>query len=135
GVVYLGPTDGHAPAAFAPAFPVAREAAEYPARAGVVFHVVTRTGAGFERAEADAMDHWHATGPFALEASAGPDDPVPPPADETATPTTWTARLGSALLEAAEEDERGVAVRAAMLVPDGRMAMQRELAERARGAC
>ena len=130
GLTYLGPIDGHDLAALAQAFHEAREAAEDPARAGVVVHVVTRKGAGFERAEADAMDHWHATGPFALEASAGPDDPVPPPADETAPPTTWTARLGSALLEAAEEDERVVAISAAMIDPVGLTPMQRALPER-----
>src|SRR5699024_11669122 len=53
GLTYLGPIDGHDLAALAQAFHEAREAAEDPARAGVVVHVVTRKGAGFERAEAD----------------------------------------------------------------------------------
>src|SRR5699024_11868812 len=76
GLTYLGPIDGHDLAALAQAFHEAREAAEDPARAGVVVHVVTRKGAGFERAEADALDHWHATGPLALDASARPAVPV-----------------------------------------------------------
>ena len=64
GLTYLGPVDGHDHVALAQALELAREAAEDPSRSGVLLHVVTRKGAGFARAEDDATDHWHATGPF-----------------------------------------------------------------------
>lgn len=128
GLTYIGPVDGHDHAALAPALAQARTAASDPARPGVVVHVVTRKGAGFERAEADVMDHWHATGPFEIEPPTEAE--VYPPADAPAPATTWTARLGQAVLEAARADERVVALSAAMVDPVGLTPLQRELPER-----
>jgi len=128
GLTYLGPVDGHDLPALAEVMRAARSAAEDPAAAGVVVHVVTRKGAGFERAEADANDHWHATGPFEMDPS--PLAEVDVPAGVPAVAETWTARLGSAVLDAARQDERIVALSAAMVDPVGLTPMQQEMPSR-----
>ncbi|MBB5831591.1 1-deoxy-D-xylulose-5-phosphate synthase [Brachybacterium aquaticum] len=117
GLTYLGPIDGHDHGALASAMHRARAAAEDPDSSGVVVHVLTRKGAGFARAEADAVDHWHATGPFSLEG------------EEATKPAarTWSARLGETVLEAARADERVVAVSAAMVDPVGLTPLQQEM--------
>ncbi|QCR55015.1 1-deoxy-D-xylulose-5-phosphate synthase [Brachybacterium sp. SGAir0954] len=120
GLTYVGPVDGHDHEALAVALRQARRAAEDPSRPGVVVHVLTRKGAGFARAESDAVDQWHATGPFALD-------------DETAAPAavdTWTRRLGEAVLDAAREDEKVLAISAAMVDPVGLTPMQEEMPDR-----
>ncbi|MGP5306093.1 1-deoxy-D-xylulose-5-phosphate synthase [Brachybacterium alimentarium] len=155
GLTYIGPIDGHDHAALAEALRHARRAAEDPALAGVVLHVVTRKGAGFARAESDALDRWHSTGPFTLDPApsieaelaeqaeeaeqaeqakkAGQaeqhEEPVRTPA--AATPAaTWTSRAGAALLDAARADTRIVALSAAMVDPVGLSPLQRELPSR-----
>lgn len=128
GLTYLGPIDGHDHEALATALAQARAAAEDPARAGVVVHVVTRKGAGFERAENDVLDHWHATGPFEIEPASEPE--VVQGADAIAPRETWTSRFGAAVLQAARADERVVALSAAMVDPVGLTPMQRELPAR-----
>ena len=120
GLTYLGPVDGHDLEALAAATSAAREAAEDPSRSGAVLHVTTRKGAGFARAEADAVDHWHATAPFRLEGEEG----AKPATD------TWSARLGGAVLDAARADERVIALSAAMVDPVGLTPMQREMPHR-----
>ncbi len=120
GLTYVGPVDGHDHEALAVAMAQARRAAEDPQRSGVVVHVLTRKGAGFARAESDAVDQWHATGPFTLDG----EDGAPAAAD------TWTSRLGAAVLDAAREDERVVAISAAMVDPVGLTPMQREMPDR-----
>lgn len=120
GLTYVGPVDGHDHEALAVALRQARRAAEDPSRPGVVVHVLTRKGAGFARAESDAVDQWHATGPFALD-------------DETDAPAaadTWTRRLGEAVLDAAREDEKVLAISAAMVDPVGLTPMQEEIPDR-----
>ncbi|WP_319641445.1 1-deoxy-D-xylulose-5-phosphate synthase [Brachybacterium squillarum] len=120
GLTYVGPVDGHDHEALAVALRQARRAAEDPSRPGVVVHVLTRKGAGFARAESDAVDQWHATGPFSLE-----DEEAAAPSSDT-----WTARLGGAVLEAAREDGRVVAISAAMVDPVGLTPMQEEMPDR-----
>jgi len=124
GLTYLGPVDGHDLDALAEAAAAAREAAEDPSRSGVVLHVITRKGAGFARAESDAVDHWHATGPFALETALESEEATKPAA------RTWSARLGEAVLAAARTDERVVALSAAMVDPVGLTPMQQEMPDR-----
>lgn len=120
GLTYLGPVDGHDHAALAEALAAARAAAEDLSRAGVLVHVLTRKGAGFARAELDAVDHWHATGPFSLE-----------PQEAATTPArTWTSRYGAAILDAARADERVIALSAAMIDPVGLTPMQQEMPQR-----
>lgn len=128
GLNYIGPVDGHDHQALAAALSASRELAEDPARAGVVVHVVTRKGAGYDRAESDAVDHWHATGPFEIEHTA--ETEILPPLDAPAPATTWTAILGRAVLEAAREDPRVLALSAAMVDPVGLTPMQREMPDR-----
>ena len=120
GLSYLGPVDGHDLDALAAATAAARTAAEDPDSAGVILHVTTRKGAGFARAESDAVDHWHATGPFSLDG------------EEATKPAarTWSARLGEAVLASARSDERVVALSAAMIDPVGLTPMQHEMPER-----
>ena len=120
GLTYVGPVDGHDHEALAAAMAQARRAAEDPQRSGVVVHVLTRKGAGFARAESDAVDQWHATGPFTLDG----EDGAPAAAD------TWTSRLGAAVLDAARQDERVVAISAAMVDPVGLTPMQRDMPDR-----
>lgn len=120
GLTYLGPVDGHDLEALGEAMTAARAAAEDPRSAGVLVHVLTRKGAGFARAESDAVDHWHATGPFPLEAEAA----------AAASPQTWTSRFGAAVLAAARSDERVIALSAAMIDPVGLTPMQQEMPER-----
>ncbi|GAA4527849.1 1-deoxy-D-xylulose-5-phosphate synthase [Brachybacterium paraconglomeratum] len=134
GLTYLGPIDGHDLGALADAMAAARRAAEDPTSAGVLIHVLTRKGAGFARAEADTVDHWHATGPFAAEGPA-PDQELAPVPDQaqpapTAPAETWTSRFGAAMLDAARADERVVAISAAMIDPVGLTPMQQELPRR-----
>lgn len=131
GLTYLGPVDGHDLDALADALAAARRAAEDPSGAGVLVHVLTRKGAGFARAEADTVDHWHATGPFAAQEPA-PDLEPAPAADQgqrapAAPPETWTSRFGAAMLDAARADERVVAISAAMIDPVGLTPMQQEM--------
>lgn len=128
GLTYLGPIDGHDHVALAQALERAREAAEDPSRSGVVLHVVTRKGAGFSRAEDDATDHWHATGPFELEPASEPDVVLPAAAPVPAE--TWTARVGAAILDAARADDRVIALSAAMVDPVGLTPLQREMPSR-----
>ena len=117
GLTYVGPVDGHDLGALAQALTAARRAAEDPSSSGVLVHVLTRKGAGFARAESDAVDHWHATGPFPLEAEETKSAPA----------ETWTSRFGAALLAAARADERVIALSAAMIDPVGLTPMQREM--------
>ena len=128
GLTYIGPVYGHDHEALAEALHTSRQAAEDPDRAGVVVHVVTRKGAGFERAEADAVDHWHATGPFELEVPAEAE--VVPPLEAPAPAATWTSVLGQAVLDAARQDSRVLALSAAMIDPVGLTTMQREMPDR-----
>ncbi len=128
GLPYIGPVDGHDHAALAAALKAGREAAEQTGTSGAVVHVLTRKGAGFDRAEQDVLDHWHATGPF--EAEPPSEAEVVLPADAPSPATTWTARLGAAVLEAARADERVIAISAAMVDPVGLTPMQREMPER-----
>ncbi|WP_323374422.1 1-deoxy-D-xylulose-5-phosphate synthase [Brachybacterium sp. NBEC-018] len=120
GLTYVGPVDGHDHEALAVALRQARRAAEDPARPGVVVHVLTRKGAGFARAESDAVDQWHATGPFALDEET----------DAPAAADTWTRRLGAAVLDAAQQDEKVLAISAAMVDPVGLTPMQEEMPDR-----
>ncbi|MDN5900917.1 MAG: 1-deoxy-D-xylulose-5-phosphate synthase, partial [Brachybacterium sp.] len=120
GLTYLGPVDGHDLDALAEAMAAARSAAEDPTSTGVLLHVLTRKGAGFARAEADAVDHWHATGPFPLETGS----------TSSASAPTWTSRSGAAVLAAARADDRVIALSAAMVDPVGLTPMQQEMPDR-----
>lgn len=132
GLTYLGPVDGHDLTALADVLARAHEISADPHRGAPVVHVLTRKGMGFARAEQDVIDHWHATGPFAVElptVTEATRETLPAP-DAPRPPATWTARAGEAFLRAARGDDRLVAVSAAMIDPVGLSPMQAELPDR-----
>ncbi len=132
GLTYLGPVDGHDLDALSAVFAEAHRLAADPQRGAPVVHVLTRKGMGFERAERDVIDHWHATGPFTIDLPSPAEaaaETVPAP-DAPARPATWTARAGEVVLDVARADDRVVAVSAAMIDPVGLTPLQRELPER-----
>ncbi len=99
GFKYFGPIDGHNIEDLCGALKVAKDL-----RRPVLLHVVTKKGKGFVSAEKNPTK-FHGIGSF---------DP------ETATPSdrvnkdSWSERFGEALIQAAEADDRVVAVTAAM---------------------
>ncbi|RSM81919.1 1-deoxy-D-xylulose-5-phosphate synthase [Kibdelosporangium aridum] len=110
GLEYQGPVDGHDLSALQQAFERAKHAGR-----PVLVHCVTRKGKGYGPAEADDVDHLHATGAF--EPTTG--KPV------GTTQRSWTSVFGSELLALARQDPKLVAITAAMLVPTGLHELQR----------
>jgi 1-deoxy-D-xylulose-5-phosphate synthase len=104
GLTYLGPVDGHNLADLQETLTLAKRLD------GPVFvHAITVKGKGYEAAEADCVT-WHAVSPKAKAAT--PSDAAP------ATPRPkYQDVFAQALIRLAEEDERIVAITAAM--PDG----------------
>jgi 1-deoxy-D-xylulose-5-phosphate synthase len=100
GLAYLGPVDGHDPAAVERALVEARSL-----RVPVVVHCVTRKGHGYPPAEADEADQMHAVSP-----AKAPGKVSRP---------SWTDVLGEELVDIARERPDVVAVTAAMLLPTG----------------
>ena len=98
GITYLGPVNGHD---IPQLLKVLREARRI--RHGVLIHVVTRKGKGYKPAEENPAK-FHGIGPFDIRTgrklSQGGE--------------TYTEAFGRALCQAAEEDDRIVAVTAAM---------------------
>ena len=99
---YIGPVDGHDLQTLLEIF---RNVRQLP---GPVFvHALTVKGKGYEVAEVDARK-WHGVTPFNLEACE---------MVKSAGPVTYTQAFGDAAVEMAQEDEKVVAITAAM--PDG----------------
>jgi 1-deoxy-D-xylulose-5-phosphate synthase len=110
GLKYGGPIDGHDIPALERAL---RDAAAY--HGPVVIHVVTNKGNGYAPAVQDEIDKYHGVSAF------NPED------GSLATKgISWTDLFGEALLEAAEQDSRIVAITAAMASSTGLL----EFAER-----
>ncbi|MGD1053546.1 MAG: 1-deoxy-D-xylulose-5-phosphate synthase [Candidatus Dormibacteria bacterium] len=114
GLKYGGPIDGHDVLALERAL---RDAAAY--RGPVVIHVVTNKGNGYAPAVQDDIDKYHGVskfdpkdGSFAIKAPA------------------WTDLFGDALMEAAEEDSRIVAITAAMASSTGLLAFAERFPDR-----
>ncbi|HET9052059.1 MAG TPA: 1-deoxy-D-xylulose-5-phosphate synthase, partial [Candidatus Dormibacteraeota bacterium] len=103
GLKYGGPIDGHDVRAVERAL---RDASRY--RGPVVVHVVTEKGRGYGPAEDDAIDRFH--GVSAFDPTTGASGKRSP---------SWTDLFGDALVEAAERDERIVAITAAMASSTG----------------
>ena len=102
GLEYIGPVDGHDLPVLLEVF---RNVRELP---GPIFvHAITVKGKGYEVAEEDARK-WHGVSPFDLDAC----EMVKP-----GGPVTYTQAFGDAAVRCAEQDERVVAITAAM--PDG----------------
>lgn len=120
GFMYIGPIDGHSIKAVKRALDDARAVG-----GPVLVHVVTRKGKGYAAAEANPA-RFHGIGPSSQRPG---ESPTPPPASATQvaqTPTpiafasaasplpTYTSAFGGFMVEAAERDNRIVAVCAAM---------------------
>ena len=125
GFHYLGPVDGHDVAALVSALTAAKEE-DRP----VLLHVVTKKGRGYGPAEKNPTA-WHGVGPFAYPPGpntvdlALPTDAAPAPKDPT-----WSEAFGLALREIAREDERVVAITAAMRDGTGLSEFAREFPSR-----
>ena len=99
GVTYLGPIDGHdIPTLEA----ILREAKEMDGP--VIIHAVTKKGKGYAPAE-ENPGLFHGVGPFDIASGV--------PASKQGDPS-WTSVFGDELTRLAEEDERIVAITAAM---------------------
>lgn len=115
GFKYYGPVDGHSCADLVKALAVARDI-----KRPVLVHVVTKKGKGFLSAEKNPTK-FHSIGPF---------DP------ETATPaasqehSSWASILGDELLRISEENDRVVAISAAMCDAVGLVPMKKKYPDR-----
>ncbi|HEX4755079.1 MAG TPA: 1-deoxy-D-xylulose-5-phosphate synthase [Candidatus Dormibacteraeota bacterium] len=114
GLKYGGPIDGHDVRALEKAM---RDAAAY--QGPVVIHVVTDKGHGYAPAVDDVIDKFHGVSSF--DPSSGSFSSKPP---------AWTDVFGEALLEAAEEDDRIVAITAAMASSTGLLPFAARFPER-----
>jgi len=99
GLKYVGPIDGHDIAQVEDAVARARST-DGP----VIIHAVTKKGAGYEHAE-EKPDAFHGIGPFSVETGK---------ANGSGGPISFTEAFARALVEEAEQDERIVAITAAM---------------------
>ncbi|MFJ4219531.1 1-deoxy-D-xylulose-5-phosphate synthase [Curtobacterium luteum] len=104
-IKYIGPVNGHDQRAMEAAL---RQAKAYGAP--TIVHAITEKGHGFEPALRDQADQFHAVGHIdpetgeSLDVSSGP---------------SWTSVFASTLASVGSEDERIVAITAAMLRPTG----------------
>lgn len=99
GFKYLGPVNGHNIPEMIAIFEQARAA-----RGPVLVHVITQKGKGYRPAEEKA-DKFHGVGPFSVETGQSVTAPSPP---------TYTDVFGKTLVQLAREDEKIVAITAAM---------------------
>lgn len=102
GFEYIGPVDGHDLPTLLEIFRNVREL-----KGPVFVHALTVKGKGYEVAEEDSRK-WHGVVPFDLASGEMAKASGPP---------TYTQAFGDAIIEAAESDEKVVAITAAM--PDG----------------
>ena len=99
GFTYLGPIDGHDLPALTDTLVQARGL-----KGPVLIHAITQKGRGYVPAENDAAK-WHRTAAFDIETG----EPL-----SRANGTTYTAVFGETMVRLAEEDDRVVAITAAM---------------------
>src|SRR5213080_645690 len=104
GFKYIGYVDGHDTRALVAALREAQQIKDGP----VIVHALTTKGKGHPAAEKDYYK-WHATGPFDLKTGTPIKSPAKAP--------TYTQVFGETLCELMEQDEKVVALTAAM--PDG----------------
>jgi 1-deoxy-D-xylulose-5-phosphate synthase len=104
GLKYVGPVDGHDIGALR--FALSRAAA-FPGP--VIVHAITEKGRGYGPAEADEADRFHGIG--VINPTTG--RPV------SAGAVSWTSVFGDQLVQLGRQDERIVAITAAMLAPTG----------------
>ncbi len=114
GLKYGGPIDGHDLQAVEKAL---RDASRI--RGPVVVHVVTNKGQGYGPAVADKIDKFHGVSTFDPDSGAAAKKGI-----------DWTDVFGDALCEAAEADERIVAITAAMASSTGLLEFARRFPDR-----
>ena len=101
GLRYIGPVDGHHLKALVAAFTVAKED-----KRSVIVHVVTKKGKGYAPAEKDPTKY-HGVDAGAVEKRGGGEG-------GSSLRSSWSEVFGNALCEAAQQDDRIVALTAAM---------------------
>lgn len=121
GLRYIGPVDGHDLAALCAAFTVAKED-----KRSVIVHVVTRKGHGYAPAEKNPTQ-WHGVGPFKLHDC---DRGKTAAEKDAKAPMTWSQLFGETLCEAARQDEKIVALTAAMKDGTGLCRFEKEFPKR-----
>ncbi len=104
-IKYIGPIDGHDLEAMEQAL---RQAEKYAAP--VIVHAVTQKGRGFNLAEEDTEDQFHAVGQI---------DPITGKSLESSSGPTWTSVFSDEVLKLASADQRIVGITGAMLIPVG----------------
>ncbi|GAA2103874.1 1-deoxy-D-xylulose-5-phosphate synthase [Microlunatus panaciterrae] len=116
GLKYVGPIDGHDEAALERAFQQAKQFG-----GPVLVHCLTRKGNGFKAAEDNEEDRFHAVGKI---------DEVTGRSLSTSSAPTWTEVFADELVTLGREDDRLVAITAAMLYPTGLNRFAREFPDR-----
>jgi 1-deoxy-D-xylulose-5-phosphate synthase len=130
GLTYLGPVDGHDIASLEATLRRARML-----RRPVLVHVITQKGRGFDAAELDELDRFHAVKPMDPE-SAAPRPAAPPeeaPASasaEAAAKASWTSVFGEEIVRLGETSPDIVAITAAMAEPTGLLGFAKRFPDR-----
>ncbi len=100
GFTYLGPVDGHNLDDLLENMKYAKKC-EGP----VLIHVITKKGKGYAPAENDALGTWHGLGPYKMESGEVVKNPGPP---------SYSAVFANTLAKTAKDNEKVVAITAAM---------------------
>lgn len=104
-IKYIGPIDGHDVHAMEEALAQAKGYG-----APVIVHAITQKGKGYDPAVQDVADQFHAVGQIDPETGESVEGPGA---------ASWTSVFADELLQLATENERIVAITAAMLRPTG----------------
>jgi 1-deoxy-D-xylulose-5-phosphate synthase len=102
---YIGPIDGHDQEAMEQALTQAKSYG-----APVIVHAITQKGRGFQLAEDNSDDQFHAVGQI---------DPKTGISLETNSGQSWTSVFAEEIVTLADKDEKIVGLTAAMLIPVG----------------
>lgn len=100
GFTYLGPVDGHNLDDLLENIKYAKKT-----KGPVIIHVLTKKGKGYAPAENDALGTWHGLGPYKIESGEVVKNPGPP---------SYSAVFANTLVKVAKDDEKVVAITAAM---------------------
>ena len=119
GLTYLGPVDGHDIPSLESALRRARML-----RRPVLVHVVTQKGRGFDAAERDELDAFHAVKPMDPQAAA------PRPVEAPSPDASWTSVFGQELVRLGESNPEIVAITAAMAEPTGLLGFAKRFPDR-----
>jgi len=102
---YIGPIDGHDQEAMEQALSQAKSYG-----APVIVHAITQKGRGFQLAEDNSDDQFHAVGQI---------DPKTGKSLETNSGASWTSVFADEVVSLADKDQKLVGLTAAMLIPVG----------------